>query len=113
MSIRDLVCAVLLLAGALFCLAGAVGMLRLPDIPSRSQTATKPQILGLLLILAGTAVRLASGDAVGLVLVALFQVSTAPVLTQLVGKAAYRSGSVDRSMLVTDELAERIGDERG
>jgi multicomponent Na+:H+ antiporter subunit G len=113
MSLRDLICALLLLTGALFCLAGAVGMLRFPDIPSRSQAATKPQILGLLLILAGAAVRLEPGYAVGLVLVALFQVATAPVLTQLFGKAAYRTDCVDRSTLVTDELAERIRDEPG
>jgi multicomponent Na+:H+ antiporter subunit G len=112
MSVRDLITAVLLLAGALFCLAGAIGMLRLPDVPSRSQAATKPQILGLLLILAGAAVRLEPGYAIGLVLVALFQVSTAPVLTQMFGKAAYRTGCVDRSSLVVDELADRIGDER-
>ena len=96
--------AVLLLGGAVFCVLGAVGMLRLPDVPSRLQAATKPQTLGLLLILAGTALQLPPSYAVGLALVALFQVLTAPVLSQFLGRAAYRTGAVDESTLLCDDL---------
>ncbi|OZM70878.1 sodium:proton antiporter [Amycolatopsis antarctica] len=110
--VRDIVCAVLLLSGALCCLVGAFGMLRFPDVPSRLQAATKPQTLGLLLVLAGSAVRLEPRFAVGLVLVALFQVITAPVLSQLFGRAAYRTGAMERSGVVTDDLARRLRAER-
>ncbi|RBM13351.1 sodium:proton antiporter [Prauserella sp. PE36] len=113
MTVRDWICAVLLLSGALFCLIGAYGVLRLPDVPSRLQAATKPQTLGLLLILAGTAVRLEPRYAVGLVLAGLFQVITAPVLSQLFGRTAYHTGAIEKSTLVTDELDERLRAERG
>lgn len=39
-------------------------------------------------------------------LVGVFQVSTSPVLTQLLGRSAYRSGEVRRELLVADELAD-------
>lgn len=103
----DVISAVLLLLGALSCLLGAVGLVRLPSLLSRLQAATKPQTLGLLLVLAGTALRVPVESAVTLLLVALFQVLTAPVISQLVGRSAYRSGAVRPEVLVTDELAAR------
>jgi multicomponent Na+:H+ antiporter subunit G len=108
----DIVSAVLLLLGALSCLLGAFGLVRLPDLPSRLQAATKPQTLGLLLILAGTALRVELESAVTLLLVGLFQVITAPVISQLLGRSAYRGGSVRREQLVVDELAGKLPEER-
>lgn len=104
--------AVLLIAGATSCLLGALGLLRFPDLPSRLQAATKPQTLGLLLILLGTAVRLELIDAVTLGLVGLFQMLTAPVISQLIGRSAYRSGSLRRDLLVVDELRDQLAAER-
>ena len=105
---RDVLSAVLLLGGALSCLLGAVGLLRLPDLPARLQAATKPQTLGLVLVLLGTALRVELASAVTLVLVVLFQVITAPVVSQIVGRAAYRSGGVAEEALVVDELAAYV-----
>jgi multicomponent Na+:H+ antiporter subunit G len=104
----DVASAVLLLLGALSCLLGAIGMVRLPDLLARLQAATKPQTLGLLLVLAGTALRVPLESAVTLALVALFQVITAPVISQLAGRSAYRSGGVRRDLLVVDELAREL-----
>jgi multicomponent Na+:H+ antiporter subunit G len=109
----DVVSAVLLLGGALSCLLGAVGLLRLPDLPARLQAATKPQTLGMLLVLVGTALRVELASAVTLVLVVLFQVISAPVVSQLVGRAAYRSGAVRRDTLVVDELAGHLPPDAG
>jgi multicomponent Na+:H+ antiporter subunit G len=106
----------LLLAGAGLCLLGAVGVLRLPSLASRLQAATKPQTLGLLLVLVGTALRVPLASAATLLLVALFQIVTAPVISQLVGRSAYHSGTWRPEVIVVDELAERLGDrgcERG
>jgi multicomponent Na+:H+ antiporter subunit G len=102
--VTDLISGALLLLGALSCLLGALGLVRLPSLLSRLQAATKPQTLGLLLILAGTAMRVPPESAVTLLLVALFQVMTAPVISQLVGRSAYRSGAVRPEVLVVDEL---------
>ncbi|MGH3587524.1 MAG: monovalent cation/H(+) antiporter subunit G [Pseudonocardia sp.] len=110
--IVDIASAALMLVGALSCLLGAIGVVRLPDLPGRLQAATKPQTLGLLLILAGTALRVELESAVTLGLVALFQVITAPVIGQLLGRSAYRSRSVRRDLLVVDELAGKMPEER-
>jgi multicomponent Na+:H+ antiporter subunit G len=111
-TVLDTVSAALLLLGALSCLLGALGMVRLPDLLARLQAATKPQTLGLLLILAGTALRVELESAATLVLVALFQVITAPVISQLAGRSAYRSGTVRRDLLVVDELARELPPDR-
>jgi multicomponent Na+:H+ antiporter subunit G len=112
MSWLDVVSAVCLIGGALSCLLGAVGLLTFPDVTARLQAATKPQTLGLILILVGTAVQLDFRYALGLILVALFQMLTAPILAQLVGRAAYRADSIRRDTLVIDELGDRLERER-
>lgn len=108
MSISDLISAALMLIGATSCLLGALGLVRLPDLPARLQATTKPQTLGLLLILLAAAIRLEFENTTTLVLVMLFQVLTAPVISQVVGRSAYRSGAIDRDSLVVDELRERM-----
>jgi multicomponent Na+:H+ antiporter subunit G len=105
---REVAAAVLMLTGALSCLLGAIGLLRLPDLPARLQAATKPPTLGLALVLLGAALRVEPASAVTLVLVILFQVITAPVVSQLLGRSAYRSGTVREDALVLDELAEHL-----
>ncbi len=96
-----------LVAGGLLSLAAGIGVLRFPDVLDRMHAATKPQVLGVLLLLAGVALRLRTPDDIGMImLVAVFQLATAPVAAQMVGRAAYRSGRVDRSLLDTDELAD-------
>ncbi len=111
MTVVEGTSAVLILGGALSCLLGAIGLLRLPDLPTRLQAATKPQTLGLALVVFGTALRLDMQSAVTLLLLVLFQVLTAPVISQLVGRAAYRSGAVDRDALVVDEMGEWMRDD--
>lgn len=111
--VASVVSSVLLLSGAAFCLLGAFGLLRFPDLLSRLQAATKPQTIGLVLILLGTAVRLNFDSAATLMLVAVFQVITAPVISQLVGRSAYRSGELRRDTLVVDDLGARLSGEDG
>ncbi|MEV1330476.1 monovalent cation/H(+) antiporter subunit G [Micromonospora costi] len=97
-----------LVAGALLALAAGIGVLRFPDVLDRMHAATKPQVLGVLLLLAGLALRLRTPRDLGMVaLVAVFQLATAPVAAQMIARAAYRSGRVDRSLLDADELADR------
>jgi multicomponent Na+:H+ antiporter subunit G len=103
--IIDVLSAALMLLGALSCLLGAVGLVRLPSLLPRLQAATKPQTLGLLLILAGTALRVELESAATLLLVGLFQVITAPVISQIVGRSVHRGG-VRPDVLVVDELHE-------
>ncbi|RJK95979.1 monovalent cation/H(+) antiporter subunit G [Vallicoccus soli] len=103
----DVLAAVLLISGAALALAASVGVLRFPDVLSRMHAATKPQVLGMLLVLAGAAVRLrTSVDVWMLVLTGAFQLMTAPVAAHLVGRLAYRTRHVRTDLLVCDELAD-------
>ena len=106
-TVADVLAGICLVSGAVLSLAAGVGLLRFPDLISRMHAATKPQILGLLLILAGAALRLQTTiDITTLVLVGAFQLVTAPVAAHMVGRAVYRSGRVRADLLVVDELAE-------
>ncbi|WP_083419021.1 MULTISPECIES: monovalent cation/H(+) antiporter subunit G [unclassified Pseudofrankia] len=99
-----------MLGGAAFCLLGAWGLLRFPDVPARLQAATKPQTIGLLAILAGAALQTDLRYASGLILVGLFQLVTAPVLAQRISRVAYRTGYLRRDLLLADELADGLPD---
>ncbi|MCG2802913.1 MAG: monovalent cation/H(+) antiporter subunit G [Cellulomonas sp.] len=104
-ALADAVSVVLLLGGAFLAFAAGVGVLRFPDLLSRMHAGTKPQVLGLILVLVGLALRLRSGGAVwALVLVVVFQLLTAPVGAHMVGRAGYRTGKVREDLLVVDEL---------
>jgi multicomponent Na+:H+ antiporter subunit G len=106
-NIADVLAGACLISGALLSLAAGVGLLRFPDLLSRMHAATKPQVLGLLLILAGTALRLQNTiDITTLVLVGIFQLVTAPVAAHMVGRAVYRAGQARAELLVVDELGE-------
>jgi multicomponent Na+:H+ antiporter subunit G len=106
-TVADVASAVCLLGGAFLAFAAGVGVLRFPDLLARMHAGTKPQVLGLILVLIGLALRLRSGGAVwALVLVAVFQMLTAPVAAHMVGRAGYRTGKVRRDLLVVDELTE-------
>lgn len=105
----DVAVAVLLLTGVTLSLVAGIGILRFPGLYSRMHAATKPSTLGLLLVLAGAALRMADpGDVVELALVAAFQLLTAPVAAHMVGRAAYRSGAAGTRNAEVDELAERL-----
>ncbi|ASW57516.1 sodium:proton antiporter [Plantactinospora sp. KBS50] len=105
-ALADVLSAVCLLAGGLLSFLAAVGLIRFPDVLSRIHAVTKPQILGVLLVLAGVALRLRYPADLGMILlVAVFQLITAPVAAQMIGRAAYRSGKVRRDLLDVDEVA--------
>ncbi|MFY1598848.1 monovalent cation/H(+) antiporter subunit G [Micromonospora sp. WMMD737] len=95
-----------LVAGALLSLAAGIGVLRFPGTLDRMHAATKPQVLGVLLLLLGVALRLRTPADLGMVaLVGIFQLATAPVAAQMIGRAAYRAGRVEPGLLDADELA--------
>nr|WP_078591805.1 monovalent cation/H(+) antiporter subunit G [Streptomyces megasporus] len=107
-TVTDIVSAVLLLTGAVFCLLGALGLLRFPDTVSRLHASSKAQTLGVLLALLGAAVHVPLPYAGLLLLTGLFQLFTAPVTGQVVGRVAYRTGAVDHRTLFTDELVGQL-----
>jgi multicomponent Na+:H+ antiporter subunit G len=97
--------AVFMVAGALMSLAAAVGLLRFPDLLSRMHAATKPQVLGLFLLLAAMGLQLRTWWVWPVLLVAwIFQLLTVPVSAHMVGRAGYRTKHLHRELLSTDEL---------
>lgn len=105
MSTVDIITSVLVLGGSTLALTAAIGVVRFPDTLTRMHAASKPQVLGLLLVLAGAAVRLRGQADVGmLILTGLFTVITAPVVANRVAQLAYREESVRDDLLTTDEM---------
>jgi multicomponent Na+:H+ antiporter subunit G len=71
---------------------------------------TKPQVLGVLLVMVGGAIRLHGLSATWmLLLVAAFQLLTAPVSAHMISRVAYRRRHVRRDLLLVDELREAGG----
>ena len=92
-------------AGAFLCFAAGVGLLRFLDVLDRMHAGTKPQVLGVLLIMVGAAIRLQGWSATWmLLLAAIFQLLTAPVSAHMVSRVAYRRRHVRRDLLLVDEL---------
>lgn len=86
--------ALLVLLGALLSLLTAFGLLRLPDIYTRSHAATKSATLGVICILSGTFIYFWSVEGIintRLILGIIFVFITAPVAGHLICRAAYRT----------------------
>ena len=106
-EVLDVLAAVLVLGGSLLALTAAIGVVRFPDTLSRMHAATKPQALGLLLVLAGAGIRLRGHPDVGmLILAGLFALITAPVVANRVGQLAYREQSFRDDLLTKDEMVD-------
>ena len=105
-NLTDILCAVLILGGSALALTAAIGVVRFPDTLSRMHAATKPQVLGLLLVLVGAAIRLRGHADVGMIiLTGMFTLITAPVVAQRVGQLAYREQNLQDD-LVVDEMRQ-------
>ena len=109
---------------ALYALIGGgalLALVRLADVLTRMHAGTKPQVLGVLLVMVGTAIRLDGwANAWMLLLVAAFQLLTAPVSAHLISRVAYRRRHVRRDLLLVDEFSraghqdeQHRGDEPG
>ena len=106
-TLADVAAGFCLIGGSFLALAAGVGVLRFPDLLARMHAGTKPQVLGLILLLTGEALRVRNMQVLGmLVLIIVFQLLTAPVAAHMVGRAGYRTGKVRNDLLVLDELTE-------
>ncbi|MCU1516481.1 MAG: multisubunit sodium/proton antiporter, MrpG subunit [Pseudarthrobacter sp.] len=104
-AVIDAASAVFMVVGALMSLAAAVGLLRFPDLLSRMHAATKPQVLGLFLLLVSIGLQMRTWWVWPVLLVAwIFQLLTVPVSAHMVGRAGYRTKHLHRELLSSDEL---------
>ncbi len=86
--IADTLSGAFLILGAFLSLAAGVGLLRFPDAIARMHATTKPQIMGLIFILAAVALQQRRLSTI-LVLATLlgFQMMTAPISAHMIGRA--------------------------
>lgn len=107
MSAADLGSIVLLGAGAVFSLLGALGVVRLPDVYSRMSATSKAATLGAAALLLGAAAHFEDGALAARALAtAAFLFLTAPVAAHQIARAAYRTGTPLWPGTRVDALAE-------
>lgn len=112
-AVFDLLAAILLLLGGILTVAAGLGLIRFPDAPSRLHAATKPQVLGLILVLIALALSARSWSMLLMLIpVIVFQMLTAPISAHIIGRAAYRTGNIRRDLLYVDDLADALDEER-
>lgn len=108
-NLMNLIGAAFLLLGVVFTFLAALGLFTFRDLFSRMHAASKPQMLGLLLICTGIMFTMRSWQwTLACLLILALQLITAPVGSHLLGRAAYRSGISEQSQLLQDELAQDL-----
>jgi multicomponent Na+:H+ antiporter subunit G len=105
----ELLGGVLLVLGAAFLFLGGLGLVRMPDVLNRIQAGTKATTLGTLLSLAGFAC-LQPEWGFKLLLIGLFALFTNPLSSQVLARAAHRSGCEMAAGTTVDKLAEDSGE---
>jgi multicomponent Na+:H+ antiporter subunit G len=104
-AVADGIAAICLLLGAFLAFSAGVGVVRFPHVLARVHAVTKPQVLGLVLLLTAVALRVRSWPVVAmLALIVAFQLLTSPVAAHMVGRAAYRTDKVAAADLEVDDL---------
>ena len=107
--IADVLSGALLIGSAALSLAASIGLLRFPDLMSRLHAGSKPQILGLILMMLAISIQQFHwGVITTLLLIVTLQMVTTPVGTHMVGRAGYRTKHLRRSMLYRDELSDAV-----
>ncbi|MGM0616480.1 MAG: monovalent cation/H(+) antiporter subunit G, partial [Pseudomonadota bacterium] len=90
----DFIKGTLIIAGSLFMLLAAIGILRLPDLLTRMHATTKAAALGVMLIMVAAAMHFAETSIVARALaIVVFILMTAPVAAHVIGRAGYFVGS--------------------
>jgi multicomponent Na+:H+ antiporter subunit G len=107
--VRETISIALLVVGASFMLLGAVGVVRMPDLFTRMQAATKAAALGAGCMLIGVAVHFGQGEVTARsLLIVAFIFLTSPVSAHMIARAAYASGVPLWHKTTTDELRHRF-----
>lgn len=103
---------ILLLAGAAFMLLAAVGIVRLPDLPTRMHASTKAGAMGAMFTMAGVAFYF--WDSVVLtraIAIIIFILITAPIAAHVIGRAGYFVGTPLWDGTIKDELRDSYDQE--
>jgi multicomponent Na+:H+ antiporter subunit G len=103
---QDVLTGGLMLIGALFMLAGSLGVLRMPDLFLRMSASTKAATLGTSALLIAVAVHFGEiGVTTRALATIVFLMLTAPVAAHMLGRAGYFVGVKLADATLIDELA--------
>lgn len=112
----ELIPALLILVGTIFTFLSAVGLVRFPDLYTRSHAASKSSTLGVLCTLLGTLCYFWISEgyfSIRLILGIFFVFLTTPVAAHLMCRAAYRSNLKLADESIQDDLKEVFDRENG
>ena len=105
---------VLLLLAAVLVLLASIGLLRLPDLPTRMHATTKSGVLATSLIMVAVALFFTETDVTARVLAIItFTFLTAPIAAHAIGRAGYLSGVELWSKTVRDDLKDYYHEKDG
>ncbi len=114
-TISEIIAAFLILIGAFFSFLSGVGLLRLPDVYTRSHAASKSTTLGVLCTLVGTLLYFLITDgyfSIRLLLGIFFVFLTAPVSAHVICRSAYRSKVKLTENSVQDDLKDYLAEKQ-
>ena len=114
-EIGEFIGALLILTGGIASVISVFGLIRLPDVYTRSHAATKSSTLAVLLTFSGTFLYFWFSEqfiSVRVLLGIVFVFLTAPVAGHLIVRAAYRSKVKLADISVADELYEVLHKEK-
>lgn len=114
MTAREGVTVALMVVGGVLMLLAAIGVVRMPDLYSRMQSATKASTLGVGCTMLAVAVDFADLAIVTRVLlIVAFVFLTAPISAQMIGRTAYYVGVPLWKGTTLDELHDHNGRKTG
>ncbi len=103
----ELIIGFLMVLGSLFMLLAAVGILRLPDLPTRMHASTKAGAMGAIFIMTAVVLHFSTGIVFARALaIVLFIILTAPIAAHVIARAGYFVGVPLWRGTVKDELRD-------
>lgn len=101
----NIVVSIFLLLASVLILLASIGLLRLPDVPTRMHATTKSGVLAIILIMFAVGIYFGRIDVGARVLaIIVFTLVTAPIAAHAIGRAAYLSGVPLWLKTVRDDL---------
>lgn len=108
----EIIVSIMLLSGASFMVLAAIGILRLPDLPTRMHASTKAGAMGAMFTMAGVAIYFGDGVVVArAIAIIIFILITAPIAAHVIGRAGYFMGTPLWEGTVKDELRDQYDEE--
>jgi multicomponent Na+:H+ antiporter subunit G len=110
MTVREVLTVALMVSGAVLTLLATIGVVKMPDVYSRMQSATKASTLGVGCTMLAVAVDFADlAITTRVVLILAFVLLTAPISAHMIGRAAYYVGVPLWEGTTLDELRGHDG----